>query len=143
MPKTYQENGLNILFPDNWKLDEDKDSQTVTFESPVGAFLTVTRLTEYEPGSAIDQVKAAMREEYDEIEEEAVSIAIGDAEISGYSLKWVYLDLIITSVLVQIEKENGQYLVQYQAEDRDMTQLETVFEAMLHCVVANGPSLSE
>ncbi|MEM8735867.1 MAG: hypothetical protein AAGG44_16680, partial [Planctomycetota bacterium] len=36
MPKTYQENGLNILFPDNWKLDDDQDSQTVTFESPVG-----------------------------------------------------------------------------------------------------------
>ncbi|MEM8734574.1 MAG: hypothetical protein AAGG44_10155, partial [Planctomycetota bacterium] len=75
----------------------------------------------------------------DEIEEEELRKQIGDIEITGCSLRWVYLDLIICSVLLEVEREGGNYLVQYQAEDHDMSQLETVFEAMLHCVVAGGP----
>ena len=38
---------------------------------------------------------------------------------------------------------NGHYLIQIQAEDRDMTKLEQVFEAMLHSICQNQNAKSE
>ncbi|MFK7735705.1 MAG: hypothetical protein AB8B50_06750 [Pirellulaceae bacterium] len=142
MPKQYDNFGVQMLFPDNWKVDEESESASVSFESPEGAFLTITRLDDYEPGNAVRQVKEAMHDEYDEIEETAVVKRVGENELHGWHQSWVYLDLIVTAYVLEAETEQGQFLVQYQAEDRDFSRLETVFDAMLTCLF-QPPSLPD
>lgn len=131
MPQKYEDLGLTILYPDNWQTEEDIDAQTVTLESPEGAFLTVTRLEQTDLESPIEQAKAAMEHEYEEIEQEPLRKQIADRQLTGLTQRFVYLDLIITSHLISFHGNNCTYLIQIQAEDRDMMRLDRVFDAML------------
>lgn len=139
MPKQFSGLDVEVLYPDNWQLFEDSAADAVTFESPEGAFLSLSRLDPAQAQASIEQAKAAMEAEYDAVEEEATVKNVGELEFKGITQRFVYLDLIITSHLLSVDAGNATYFVQIQAEDRDMQQLEQVFEALLTCV---GRSLS-
>ena len=130
MPKQYENFGLSFMYPDNWSCDEEVDSQTVMVESPEGAFLSVTDLSA-DTLDAILQAKAAMESDYDEIEEEPYERELAGIKLEGISLSFVYLDLIVSAHLFEMHQGDRRYFVQIQAEDRDMTKLEKVFDAML------------
>ncbi len=133
MPKTYQNSdlSLSILYPDNWIVEEEPDSEAVTLESPDGSFMSVTRVEPSADKDVIGQASEAMAEEYDEIEQEPLSRQVAGVELSGRSLRFVYLDLIVASELLTLESPKGMFLIQIQAEDRAMTEYATVFQAML------------
>ena len=80
---------------------------------------------------AILQAKAAMESDYDEIEEEPYERELAGIKLEGISLSFVYLDLIVSAHLFEMHQGDRRYFVQIQAEDRDMTKLEKVFDAML------------
>lgn len=134
MPKQFSGLDVEVLYPDNWQLFEDAESGAVTFESPQGAFMTLTKLAAEQGPSLIEQAKAAMAAEYDAVEEEAVVKNLGPVAFSGITQRFVYLDLIITSHLLSVDARQSTYFVQIQGEDRDMEQLEQVFDALLTCV---------
>ena len=136
MPKTYQDLGISILYPDNWLCDEDADSRAITIESPEGAFITITRFEKKDfhdsaTESPLNEAQRVMEQEYEEVESEELHKRIEDLELHGITQRFVYLDLIVTSHLLTMASQDGVYLVQIQAEDRDMTRLEQVFDAML------------
>ncbi|MCR9293916.1 MAG: hypothetical protein NXI32_14415 [bacterium] len=140
MPKQFENFGLAFLFPDNWSSTEDEASQAVMLESPEGAFLSVTRVAEQSVEESLSQAQAAMEGEYDEIEQEPLSKEIGDRQLQGVTQRFVYLDLIITSHLLAFSAPSGVYLIQMQAEDRDMTRLSQVFDAILTSMCQSVPS---
>jgi len=132
MPEQYHGLGLSILYPDNWTVDEDEVSSVVTIESPGGAAMTVTRLDDSEDlQSPMDQAKIAMEAEYDLVEQESIERDIEGVQLVGITQRFVYLDLIVASHLLSFKRDGIAYLVQIQAEDRDMERLEQVFEAIL------------
>lgn len=132
MPETYIGLGISILYPDNWKLEEDESSEAVTLESPGGAFLSVTRVTETEDLEApLERAREAMEAEYDEVEHESLVKLVGDQQLEGITQRFVYLDLIVTSHLLTMSNGHTTYLIQMQGEDQEMDQLEPVFDAML------------
>lgn len=49
----------------------------------------------------------------------------------GTDLNFYYLDLLITVRLISFQFAQHTFLVQFQAEDRDFTSMERVFQAML------------
>lgn len=135
-PGKYTGLGITTLYPESWKAEENLESQTVTIESPEGAFIAISRLDD--PGQlegAMKQARATMEEEYDEVEQEVFSKALADVELSGITQRFAYLDLIITSHLTTFVVGGDVYLVQIQAEDRDMDRLQAVFDAMLTSIL--------
>ena len=143
MPKQFENFGISFLYPDNWSCDEEPESQTVMVESPEGAFLAISQLSD-EDADPIAQAKQAMEADYDEIEEDKYERVVGDSKLQGVTLSFVYLDLIVTSHLLLWERDvdEATYFIQIQAEDRDMAKLESVFDAVLSSILQDAGASS-
>jgi hypothetical protein len=141
MPEQFQGFGITLLYPDSWQASEEVGTESVSLESPEGAFMTITRFSgESDTDTAFEGALAAMREEYEEVEQEETSLRIAGISLAGQVLRFVYLDLIITSQLLIFADNQSSYLVQIQAEDRDYDRLQPVFTAILTslCQHLNG-----
>lgn len=131
MPAQFSGFGISLMYPENWKVEEQSD-ESVTLESPSGAFLTVTRFPpSMTAGEAIERAQKTMADEYDQVEQEPLERELSGIRLSGTLQRFVYLDLIITSQLLAFERDEHSYLVQIQAEDRELDELQSVFDAML------------
>lgn len=143
MPQQYEGIGVSVMYPDGWSIEEDTtDNDSVSFESPLGAFMTLTR---YEGVSSVDAVEKAqqvMVAEYDEVESETLERTIAGRELTGIALRFVYLDFLIVAELLSFSLGGSSYLVQIQGEDRDLDQLQPVFQAMLTSLFQNAASLA-
>ena len=129
MPQQIERLGCKVLYPDSWKVEENDDQESFTLENPSGSFFTVTRCSDID--DAMDSVRQAMSEEYEITEEEDFEKQLAGHSMFGINQRFVYLDLIITSQLLQVEGNDQQFLVQIQGEDRDLDKNQQVFDAML------------
>ncbi|QDS96280.1 hypothetical protein FF011L_50880 [Roseimaritima multifibrata] len=135
MPATFEDFGVRFLYPDNWELAErtaTEESVGVTIEAPDGTFFAFNRY----PGQVsaltlMDQVEAAMREEYDEVEISRPEGVEADDEELARDMEFYYLDLLIISRTVLIPEGGDLLLIQMQSESRDFEKNEMVFAAML------------
>lgn len=146
MPATHDAFGMRILYPENWTLQDDQEAQAFTLESPSGAFMTLSRLASVdESKAAMEQAQKAMESEYDEVEQVAAARQIAGLEFTGITQRFVFLDLIITSHLLHFANDAGSFLVQLQAEDREMDEILPVFEAMLTsaCLSLSTPVIDD
>ncbi|MCU0716289.1 MAG: hypothetical protein MUD03_09185 [Pirellula sp.] len=140
MTKIYQGIGVRCMYPENWNLIEDtEDGQTTgfTLESPTSAFMTVSEYPwNVSPRSAVESSAAAMTAEYEEVEQLEFEPQLSYRgqvlqDCRGIDLQFYYLDLLVTSRVIAFTVERKTYLIQIQAEDRDFTTLEQVFQAMI------------
>ncbi len=131
MPETYSNFGMTFMYPDGWRLDEDEQEASVTVESPTGAFMTVSRFSDWDAPAVASQARQAMSGEYEEVEEESVAREIAGVHWQGFIQRFAYLDLLVTSHLLAAQHGDWVYLVQIQAEDRELDELRLVFDAML------------
>ncbi len=98
MPQQYEGIGISVMYPDGWSIEEDTaDQGSVSFESPLGAFMTLTRYEGINSGDAIDRAQQVMLAEYDEVEVESIERMIAGRDLSGLALRFVYLDFLIVA----------------------------------------------
>ena len=117
MPLHYNGLGVSVMYPDGWKIEEDgTEENSVSFESPLGAFLTITRYPELDFADAVDKAHQVMQAEYDEVESEDFSRTIADREFNVTALRFVYLDFLIVAELFSFLLGGSTYLVQIQGE---------------------------
>lgn len=141
MPATFDQLGLRFEYPDNWSVDQGEDvdaNQQVVVSSPHTAFWQLSKHpagTDLEP--LFDEVLAALRSEYQEIEVELEDEVVEGYSITGFTVNFFYLDLTNTCWLRGIVTESANYLLVCQAEDREFAQVELVFRAMLASVLRN------
>ena len=88
------------------------------------------------PRSAVESSAAAMTAEYEEVEQLEFEPQLSYRgqvlqDCRGIDLQFYYLDLLVTSRVIAFTVERKTYLIQIQAEDRDFTTLEQVFQAMI------------
>lgn len=136
MPGTFEGFGITFLYPDSWTIDTQSDIpsdvQSVSLESPEGAFFTVSKYDNTDDAdAAVEHAVSAMQQEYEEVEREAVEKNLVGLHLTGSILRFVYLDLIIASQLLALTHAGHTYLMQFQAEDREHEQMQAVFDAML------------
>lgn len=132
MPEKINWFELELLYPENWTVEMDEDSDTLNLISPSGAFMSMTRPEDII--SAFEQARQAMEQEYEEMETENVCRIVGDGLLDGIIQRFVYLDFIVTSQLMKLESEIQDFqplLIQIQGEDRDLDQQQQVFDAIL------------
>lgn len=141
MPAVYQSGGLRFLYPDNWILgDEDAHAlpRTITVSAPSGAFWSVDiHPFSVDPEELLEQVVAAMRAEYADLEVESAEETIGEQASLGHDLLFSCLDFIVRSQLRALRFGHATYLLTYQAEDRDFTALDRVFRAITTSLLAD------
>jgi hypothetical protein len=141
MPATFDQHGLRFEYPDNWSVDQGEDieaNQQVVVSSPHTAFW---QLTKHPPGTELetlfDEVLAALRSEYREIEVELESELVEGRLVTGFTVNFFFLDLTNTCWLRGIETAAANYLLICQSEDREFAHVELVFRAMLASVLRN------
>jgi hypothetical protein len=134
MPALFDRFGVKFQYPENWQLDEEdaiQGGQSVTVYSPGGAFWTlVIHPRTADPARLAKAAVDAMRQEYEELEAEAVCEKLAGRETVGYDLNFYYLDLINTAAVRSLQTNRRTYTIFYQAEDREFAKVEQVFLAI-------------
>lgn len=132
MPEKFEGFGISVMYPDSWQLDTEVEGDSVSIESPDGSFISITKCGDpQEAHVALLKARQAMHEEYEEIEQETLVKEIAQLKLKGEVLRFVVLDLIVTSQLLLLNHDGQDYLIQTQAEDRDHDRLQPVFDAIL------------
>jgi hypothetical protein len=134
MPAAFSKLGISFQYPDNWVLDE-KDAlagrQSVTVYSPGGGFWSISiHPQSVDPQSLARAAVDAMKQEYGEVESEAVEETMAGRQLGGFDLKFYYLDLISTATVRCVRIDHATYAIFSQAEDRDFDDLGMVFRAI-------------
>ncbi|MBN1912696.1 MAG: hypothetical protein JW818_23440 [Pirellulales bacterium] len=141
MPLEFNKWGIRFSYPDNWTLDEDGTSaecRTVTVASPGGGFWTLSVLPRgSNPSELVETTIAAMREEYKDLEVEAISEEMAGQDLIGYDLNFYYLDLTNTTQVRAVRGDRATYAVLIQAEDREYAQMADVFRAITTSFLQN------
>jgi hypothetical protein len=155
LTKVYRGLGLACTYPENWQLSEETvaehaDQSTVVgfnLQSPTSAFMSVYRYPQsVSPDEAIEEATKAIAADYEGIElasfapeRELLHVELAPSQPKsnvpnasrGTDLNFYYLDLLITVRLISFQFSHYTFLLQFQAEDRDFTSMERVFQAML------------
>ena len=134
MTATYDKLGVQFMYPENWEImDEDPDSEprTIAVHNETGAFWSVTV---YKSAVETDQIAetalAALREEYEELEAEAVDEQVGQVGATGYDVQFYVQQLVAAARIRTFANGEDTVLLLCQAEDREFERLREVFQAM-------------
>ncbi|HZZ73767.1 MAG TPA: hypothetical protein VFE24_16060 [Pirellulales bacterium] len=134
MPALFDKLGIAFQYPENWALNVDDampGAIAVTVTSPSGAFWSATMHPQQaDPQDLVDAVLAAMRQEYQSLEAEPIRETILGHEIVGYELNFFYVDLVGTGQVRAVSFPWTTFAIHCQAEDREFTQFQPVFDAM-------------
>ena len=142
MPAIFKKLGISFSYPENWELDEAdalEGARSVTVNSPGGgAFWTVSvhsRITD--PAKLAKAAVKALREEYDSLEAQPIRENVAGWELLGYDFNFYCFDLTSTAAVRSVRTKWATYTVYYQAEDRELAEIEDVLQAMTLSVLAS------
>jgi hypothetical protein len=134
MPAKYDKLGIRFQYPENWTLDEIEardNRNSVSVYSPGGGFWSITiHPPGLSPQDLADAALAAMRQEYDELDAEAVAETIAGRDLVGWDMNFYCLDLTNSAVVRSFNTAEASYLVFCQADDREFAGVERIFAAI-------------
>ncbi len=140
MPSLYEKLGIRFQYPDSWRLDEAEalaGEQSVAVYSPEGAFWSVMiHAPSQDLQTLADAALDTMKQVYDELDAEAVDETVSDVRLLGYDINFYCLDLTNTAQVRACHAPGGAYLILCQADDREFDQVEGVFRAITHSLLA-------
>lgn len=135
MTAVYDKLGLKFLYPENWTLTDEADSEiphAITLETPGGGCSWSVHA--YSPDADRDNVLketlATLQETYEDLEIEAVEDVLGTFSASGIEAMFYCLDFLIRARLLVVHSQEHLLLFWFQAEDREYDQQDAVFKAM-------------
>jgi hypothetical protein len=146
MPNRYDNAGLRFEFPENWLLEEgaepnealaQEDADTVTLYSPGGSFWTVVRRRDGDPQPYVEAALKTMREEYEDLDAEAVKETVQGHRLTGYDLNFFCLDLTNTARIRGVKAAGSTLLIFCQADDRELREIDPVFQALTASLLSN------
>jgi hypothetical protein len=133
MATVHEGEGLRFLYPENWHLEEARNSEgwSVTLQSPETAFLLFNVL-DNRPSvkEVLASTLAAMREEYPELEATEVSEPIAHHRASGYDIQFFSLDLLNSCWVRCFRTPRHTILILAQATDAELKTAEPVLRAI-------------
>ncbi len=135
MPASFDSFGIKFLYPDNWsQVDrgEAEGHEGVTLELPSGGFFSIERETEGQlADEMIEELASSFENDYGEVEREELPVTPQSCVERAVEFRFYYLDLLIISRLLILNRRERTYLIQMQAESRDFESNEMVFQAIL------------
>lgn len=135
MVGTFEKQGVQFKYPDNWELTEDTltpESLTVTLQSPGSAFWVLRVLDlDNSPDRVVAEVLKSMQQEYDQLEAAMVRERMLDVDAVGYDMQFYCLDLLVNSRVRSFIFDDRTYLLLFQAEDREFEEVLPIFMAVI------------
>ena len=130
----YEKSGIRFSYPENWSVvDEQLDQwpQGVSVQSPNGGYWELKVFpAAIEPDRLSDEALEAMRQEYSDLESEAVTEEMFGVTAVGYNLDFFCLDLLITSRIRSFSIGSHTLLLICQAESREFDRQRFVYDAI-------------
>ena len=134
MPRTYQQNGIQLLYPENWEVVDEQpqaDPPSVTLQSPGTGYWNLTIYPDsHDPEELVQKTVAAMREEYAALESEPITCSFGQQLAAGFHMEFYCLDFIINARALALRTASQTLLFIFQAEDNEFNELEPIFAAL-------------
>lgn len=135
MPAQFDSFGVKFLYPDNWVVVERPEEEMgsgVTLEMPSGGFFSIEKDDSILPDDElIERIVSAISVEYDEVEQEDITIEQIGPDDRALELRFYYLDLLVVCRMILTSRGDERLVVQMQAESRDFDANEQVFAAIL------------
>lgn len=133
MTAEFSEMGLRFVYPENWEVSREENSdlpRSVSVHSPTGAFWSVS-IDRRNGQEMADEILDAMRREYElDFEFEELERTIAGRKLKGYELNFSCLDLLVSACILATTADGVSQVLLYQAESRDFDQLSPVFDAI-------------
>jgi hypothetical protein len=133
MAATFQEDGIQFLYPENWELqrEENEHGWAVSLQSPETAFLvlsldTATPEMEEMAQAALDVLKS----EYKDLEADDCLEELAGQPAVGHNVRFFSLDLTNTCWIRSFYAGAGTVLVMWQCTDLELEQHEAVLRAI-------------
>ena len=134
MAAIFDKLGIRFAYPENWTLDESEamaGNQVVTVNSPGGSFWSVMiHPPTVDPEKLVATALKAMRQQYDELDAEAVEETVAGRDLVGYDMNFYCLDLTNTAQVRSYRTAEAAYVIFCQADDREFDEIEDVFRAI-------------
>lgn len=135
MTAVYDKLGLKFLYPENWTLIDESDTEVphaITLETPGGGSSWTVHV--YDRGSDRDSIiketLATLQDTYEDLEIAAFEEALGAYEARGVEAMFYCLDFLIRARLVFVNTQEHLLLFWFQAEDREFEKQDAVFKAL-------------
>ena len=145
-PPLYENAGIRFRYPENWRIVEEETegtAQTVSAQSPGSGFWMLQIFpSQRESGELTADLLQMLRGEYGEIETEAVCQPVVGVEATGYNLHFFCLDMLVVARTRGFSLGNRSCLLLCQAEDREFSELELVFEAITTSLITETQKTS-
>ncbi len=141
MPAIYEKLGIKFQYPENWTLDEGEaleGEKSVSVYSPGGAFWSVMiHPRSQAPEKLVDAALQTMKQVYDELDAETVAETIGRVDLVGCDMNFYCLDLTNTAAVRSGYTDDATLVVFWQADDRELGEVEAVFRAITLSLLGN------
>lgn len=146
MPAIFSKSGIRFAYPDNWSLDEQEveGAPTVSVASPEGAFWWLgIHPAHSDPAEIARAVLEGLKASYDNLDAEGVVEVVAEQEVIGYDINFFCLDLVSTARIRGFSTSDATYVMLWQAEDREFTQVRPVFEAITTSLINTACEVDE
>lgn len=134
MTSSYDRQGVHFVYPENWKLSENRDADgflEVSLESPTGCIWSASLFPAQSDSEELLQSTAgALGEQYDELEITHFEGNVGDFPSNGFNADFYCLDFLVTAQARVFQAANHTIHVFCQAESREFEELRDVFAAI-------------
>ena len=134
MPATYDRSGLQFLYPENWVLNDQPDTElprAIMLEEPSGAMWSLhVYPADQDPDLLIKDTITALEETYPDLEISTAAKKFEEYEGAAIDAVFFCLDFLVRVNLQTIETGQFVLLLWYQAEDRDFEKHEPIFHAI-------------
>lgn len=135
MTAVYDKLGLKFLYPENWRLIDESDSEAphvITLETPDGSCTWAVHVYPHQTDcdAVLKEVLASLQETYEDLEVAPSTVEFGDVEGTGVEALFYCLDFLIRAELQIVETAEHVLLFWAQAEDRVFDEQNMVFKAI-------------
>lgn len=120
---SFERDGVQFQFPDNWTLGEEdaEGGWTVTAEGPTTAFLIVSYSPDVDdPADMADAALVGLQEAYPKLDAEGAVDSLAGQPAIGFDVNFIHLDMTNTCWIRSIPAGTGCLLVLAQCCDDEL-----------------------
>ena len=133
MAASFQEDGIQFLYPENWELqrEETETGWTLALQSPETAFVVLSLDTEMPEMEVMAQAALdVLKGEYKDLEADDCQEAVAGQPAVGHNVRFFSLDLTNTCWIRSFYTSAGTFLVMWQCTDLELERQEVVLRAI-------------
>lgn len=133
MDELYSSNGVQFRFPSFWELSEEPagNELTITVFSPETSFWSLTLIRDKpRPEDVIKSAVAALREEYDELDDYVSQIKLCGRDSVACDLEFVCLEMLNSAFLRAFRTDDFSALIYYQGTDQELAETRPILESI-------------